>query len=250
AAQLGPRRATSRRRAERPRARAQAVRRAAALCEGIRRGADALQVERADARRQPAQSPRIPGGGRGGRVHCHSRGGAAGRVSDRQGRGRRGARDRRGRRLRRGSERGPRPADAERGLGGAGGGDAGDRRRGPGLAQESGLMDLAYYRYLARTIPPREIARALAVRARRALLRAKPFFFEVPDRPRRQVRALADPRPTVFPRSGRVQVEGGEILREAEAARRGELVLFGQRTNCGSPIEYHRDPFVPRVLYE
>ena len=31
-------------------------------------------------------------------------------------------------------------------------------------------MDLAYYSYLARTIPPREIARALAVRAKRAVL--------------------------------------------------------------------------------
>ena len=30
-------------------------------------------------------------------------------------------------------------------------------------------MDFEYYSYLARTIPPREIARALAVRARRAL---------------------------------------------------------------------------------
>ena len=30
-------------------------------------------------------------------------------------------------------------------------------------------MDLAYYGYLAQTIPPRELARALAVRARRAV---------------------------------------------------------------------------------
>ena len=111
-------------------------------------------------------------------------------------------------------------------------------------------MDLAYYRYLAQTIPPREIARALAVRARRALRRAKPFFFDVPDRPRRQVRALAEPRPAVFPRSGRVQVPHGEILREAEAARRGELSLFGQWKSCGSPIDYHRDPFVPQVRYD
>ena len=111
-------------------------------------------------------------------------------------------------------------------------------------------MDLAYYRYLAQTIPPREIARALAVRARRALRRAKPFFFDVPDRPRRQVRALAEPRPAVFPRSGRVQVPHGEILREAEAARRGELSLFGQWKSCGSPIDYHRDPFIPQVRYD
>ena len=41
-------------------------------------------------------------------------------------------------------------------------------------------MDLAYYSYLAQTIPPREIARALIVRARQKLLRGKPFFFEVP----------------------------------------------------------------------
>ena len=41
-------------------------------------------------------------------------------------------------------------------------------------------MDLGYYGYLAQTIPPREIVRALAVRARRALLRGKPFFFRGP----------------------------------------------------------------------
>jgi len=109
-------------------------------------------------------------------------------------------------------------------------------------------MDLAYYRYLAQTIPPREIARALAVRARRALLRGKPFFFDVPEPERRRARAEGDVRP--FPFAGEVDVPAGEILREAEAARRGDLLLFGQWKSCGDPIDYHRDPFAPSVRYD
>lgn len=112
-------------------------------------------------------------------------------------------------------------------------------------------MDLSYYRYLAQTIPPREIARALAVRARRALLRGKPFFFETPELQRRQerMRRPGTQRPAVLPRSP-LDLPADEILREAEAARRGELLLFGQWKHCGSPIDYHRDPFVPRVRYD
>ena len=47
-------------------------------------------------------------------------------------------------------------------------------------------MDLAYYSYLAQTIPPRELARALAVRARRAVVsRLRPLIFDVPPEQRR-----------------------------------------------------------------
>jgi hypothetical protein len=111
-------------------------------------------------------------------------------------------------------------------------------------------MDLEYYRYLAQTIPPREIARALAVRARRALLRGKPFFFDVPEVQRRRQRtnARAQPRPSVFAR--RVELPAESLAGEAEAALRGELLLFGQWKSCGNPIEYHRDPFVPRIRYD
>ena len=113
-------------------------------------------------------------------------------------------------------------------------------------------MDLAYYRYLAQTIPPREIARALAVRARQKLLRGKPFFFDVPELQRRRERLYAhvERRPTVFERLAAAGIPGEAILREAEAARRGELLLFGQWKKCGMPIDYHRDPLVPHVRYD
>ncbi|HYY52049.1 MAG TPA: hypothetical protein VE755_04205, partial [Myxococcales bacterium] len=108
------------------------------------------------------------------------------------------------------------------------------------------MIDLAYYGYLAQTIPPREIARALAVRARRAVLRGKPFFFDWPGRNRRA--ALGEPRPAIVRPPGAVPAE--EILREAEAALRGELLLFGRWKSCGNPIDYHRDPFAPEVTYD
>lgn len=107
-------------------------------------------------------------------------------------------------------------------------------------------MDLSYYGYLAQTIPPREIARALAVRARRALLRGKPFFFP----PSRAPLPGKDTAPILFGAGAPAGVGAEEILREAEAARRGELVLFGQRKSCGNPIDYHRDPFAPEVGYD
>jgi len=109
-------------------------------------------------------------------------------------------------------------------------------------------MDLGYYGYLAQTIPPREIVRALAVRARRALLRGKPFFFEVPGR-RRSV-APAQPRPAVVAGASPTATAAAEILREAQAALRGELRLFGQLKSCGVPIDHHRDPLVPAVRYD
>jgi hypothetical protein len=107
-------------------------------------------------------------------------------------------------------------------------------------------MDLSYYRYLAQTIPPREIARALAVRARRALLRGKPFLFPPPMRASRPGKEAA---PILFGAAAPADIGAEEIIREAEAARRGQLVLFGQRTSCGNPIDYHRDPFAPGVSY-
>src|ERR1700674_5498471 len=109
-------------------------------------------------------------------------------------------------------------------------------------------MDLAYYGYLAQTIPPRELARALAVRARRALLARlgllKPLFFEAP-RERKRARALyalADRRPSILDPWEREETarlvmerwpkECAAILHGAEAARRGELPIFGQMKDC------------------
>ena len=113
-------------------------------------------------------------------------------------------------------------------------------------------MDLSYYRYLAQTIPPREIARALVVRARQALLRGKPFFFEMPhaQRPQERTRALGGRRPTAFSRGLQAVVPAEQLLREAEAARQGELLLFGRMKSCGNPIDYHTDPLAPGVGYD
>jgi hypothetical protein len=132
-------------------------------------------------------------------------------------------------------------------------------------------MDLAYYSYLAQTIPPRELARALAVRARRAVAarfgQLKPLFFEVPkERKRaRALYALTDRRPSILEPWEREETarlarerwpdECAAILREAEAARRGELPIFGQMKDCRKEgaafeIDYHRDPLVPSVRYD
>ena len=107
-------------------------------------------------------------------------------------------------------------------------------------------MDVSYYGYLAQTIPAREIARALVVRARRALLRGKPFFFDLPAR--QPTSARMHPAAAVL--RAPAGVGGDAILREAEAALRGELFLFGQWKSCGSPIDYHRDPFAPDIEYD
>jgi hypothetical protein len=129
-------------------------------------------------------------------------------------------------------------------------------------------MDLEYYAYLARTIPARELARAMAARARRALrggLRmalersgAKPLLFQVPFRKRTQF-ALAAPRPAIIDVSQREETARllrerwpeacAFVLREAEACRRGELPVFGKWKDCRkgagidiASIDYHRDP--------
>lgn len=116
-------------------------------------------------------------------------------------------------------------------------------------------MDLAYYRYLAQTIPPRELARALAVRARRAISRGKPFFFEVAQQQRRRERLYArlQERPALFDAARPLDLPEAareEILREAEAALRGELLLFGKVVRCGAPIDYHRDPLAQHIRYD
>ena len=130
-------------------------------------------------------------------------------------------------------------------------------------------MDLAYYSYLAQTIPPREIARALAVRARRAVAQKlgmlKPAELPAELRRARALYALSERRPSIVEpwereATARLLREKWpeactEVLREAEAARRGELPLFNQLKDCRKPgsgcaIDYHRDPLVPSVRYD
>ena len=129
-------------------------------------------------------------------------------------------------------------------------------------------MDLAYYRYLAQTIPPRELARAIAARARRAVAqrlgKLKTSQLPAEQRRARALYALRGQRPSLVEpwereATGRLLRERwpaacAEVLREAEAARRGELPLFGQFKDCrksdgAAGIDYHRDPLVPGVRY-
>jgi Heparinase II/III-like protein/Heparinase II/III N-terminus len=123
-------------------------------------------------------------------------------------------------------------------------------------------MDFDYYSYLARTIPPREIARALAVRARRAL-GVPPVFFDGNveiERQRRRLDAEVTVRPSLIDSSEREAVrklmlerwplESEAVLHEGREARKGSMLLFGQWKKCGQPIDYHSDPMVPGVKYD
>lgn len=146
-------------------------------------------------------------------------------------------------------------------------------------------IDFGYFAYLASNVPPRDIARAIAVRAKRALrgrirqvlgpmarhpaLRP-PFFMQVPPGQKRR-RALRGSRPSIvdpslreltarilrerFPEACRF------VLREAEASRRGEVAIFGKWKDCrkhtldsvGSdiaPLDYDLDPIGHGVRYD
>ena len=82
--------------AQRPPARAQAVRDAARLLQGLRRRAQPVPDQRGDAQRQPAQGARVPRRGPAGRLDAHPRGRGAGPVPDRRRRRRVRPRDRGG----------------------------------------------------------------------------------------------------------------------------------------------------------
>jgi len=106
-------------------------------------------------------------------------------------------------------------------------------------------MDLSYYGYLAQNVPARELARAVAVRARRAL-----GLSQV-----RVERRAAGPRPALLPAPPQVlrarwPEHCAAVLEEASRAREGELLLFGQWKDCGKPIDYHRDPFAPAIRFD
>jgi len=146
-------------------------------------------------------------------------------------------------------------------------------------------IDFGYFAYLASTVPPRELARAVAARARRALrggirqvlgpvarhpsLRT-PFFMQVPPEQRRR-RELRGKRPSIVdPSLGEVTAH---LLRErfpeacrfvqheAEACRRGEVPVFGKWKACRKhqlqtafadivPLDYDLDPIGHGVRYD
>jgi hypothetical protein len=146
-------------------------------------------------------------------------------------------------------------------------------------------IDLGYYAYLASTVPPREIARAVAARARRVLrggirqvlgpvarhpaLRP-PFFMQVPSEQRRR-RELRGKRPSIVDPSLRevtarlLRERFPEackfVLHEAEASRRGEVPVFGKWKDCRkrarkgvgadvAPLDYDLDPIGHGVRYD
>ena len=141
-------------------------------------------------------------------------------------------------------------------------------------------VDLEYYAYLAQVIPPAELARAVAMRARKALGKgakllleksgARPFFFHVaPDvRRRRALYALAGARPALMDGCERERTRAllrerfpeacAFVQREAEACRRGELPVFGKwkavtngrKGEVIDYIDYARDPIAHDVVYD
>ena len=142
-------------------------------------------------------------------------------------------------------------------------------------------IDLEYYAYLAQVIPPAELARAVAMRAKKALGKgvklaleksgARPFFFNnaAPDvRRRRALYALAHPRPALMDGCDRERTAAllrerfpeacAFVQREAEACRRGELPVFGKWKSVANGskgkvidyIDYARDPIAHDVVYD
>ena len=111
-------------------------------------------------------------------------------------------------------------------------------------------IDFGYFAYLASTVPPLDLARAVAVRAKRVLrggirqvlgpvarhpaLRP-PFFMHVPPEQKRQP-VLGGTRPSIIDPSlreltARVLRERFPeackfVLHEADASRRGEVAVF------------------------
>jgi len=103
-------------------------------------------------------------------------------------------------------------------------------------------VDLAYYGYLARNVAARELARAVAVRARRALGISRE---RISRRPAREFPALQPAPAAVLREKWPEHCEA--VLREAADARDGRLLLFGQLRECSG---WHRDPLAPGVEYD
>ncbi|MFL5440579.1 MAG: alginate lyase family protein [Myxococcales bacterium] len=141
-----------------------------------------------------------------------------------------------------------------------------------------GSLDLGYLAYLATNVPPWDIARAVAVRARRAVRAGvpkalTPFFFETPQALSSEIlrKSIAGRRPSIadpaereatahllrerYPEACRF------ILREADASRRGEVPVFGKWKDCrkysfdadaadAAPIDYDADPIGHEIRYD
>jgi hypothetical protein len=140
---------------------------------------------------------------------------------------------------------------------------------------------------LTTTVPPRDLARAVTVRALRALhsgaraaqgkLRRAAFegigvFPPTPERPPSERAPLRGPRPVLLDTSPaarertarllreRWPEECAGILKEAEDAREGKLVIFGKRVDCrklqgpssldAAALDFYRDPVAPEVTYD
>jgi len=141
-----------------------------------------------------------------------------------------------------------------------------------------GSLDLGYLAYLAANVPPWDIARAVAVRARRAVRGGlpkalTPFFFQAPQLSGGELlrQALTGRRPSIVDPSEReatahlLRERYPEacrfILREADACKRGEVPVFGKWKDCRNrasgveaadvtPIDYGLDPIGHRVRYD
>jgi hypothetical protein len=146
---------------------------------------------------------------------------------------------------------------------------------------------VGWFAYLATTVPPRDLTRAVTVRALRALqsrasaaqerLRRAAFESlgvvatarEPPPSERVPLRgprpALLDTSPAARARTARLlrerwPEECAAILREAEDAREGTLVVFGSQVDCrklqgpssldAAALDFHRDPVAPEVRYD
>ena len=146
--------------------------------------------------------------------------------------------------------------------------------------------DLDWLAYLAGEVPPRELARAVTARALRALrsggrvaqgrlrrtaLGSIGVFPTTPERPPSERAPLRGPRPVLLDTApaarertarllrGRWPEECAAILRDAEAAREGKLLVFGARVDCrkhqgpysldAAALDFHRDP-VAQVRYD
>src|SRR5207302_8929649 len=126
-------------------------------------------------------------------------------------------------------------------------------------------MDLPYYAYLARTAPPLQLARALARRAQRLVLRrfAPRRRAQLgPGSQRRPALRSPSPRQPLLPPEAREATARllrerfagpcAAVLAEAHAARDGRLSIFGALHDCRlaprapgepcAPLAFDRDP--------
>ena len=147
-----------------------------------------------------------------------------------------------------------------------------------------GPTDFDWFAYVAGAVPPRELARAVTARARkvltgsaqaarRQLLRARPdAWASVPPPTLDRRTHLRGPRPSLLDTSAGASARTARlarerwpeacaaIVRDAQAARKGTLTIFGRQVDCAkegaaretdaAPLAFDRDPTAPRVRYD